>query len=167
METSEIAEFLETDELSFTYTAGGLKYLSLKGGGGEQMLELRGVQGNQNSITTLLLEETAKFLKTGKHDLTLDLTEFTDFQKAVFNRVLKIPPGDVLTYGHLAIELGKPNAARVVGQAISKNPVSYFIPTHRVLPQKGIGQCISGAGFLREKLLVREGHDLAALAKRR
>lgn len=71
--------------------------------------------------------------------------------------------GKVLVTQRLAEMLGKPGAAQAVGSAVARNPVSYFLPTHRVLPQKGIGICKSGAGFLREKLLVLEGHDLAQL----
>ena len=59
--------------------------------------------------------------------------------------------------------IGKPGAAQAVGSAVSKNPVSYFLPTHRIIPQKGIGTCKSGAGFLREKLLIHEGHDIEKL----
>ena len=53
------------------------------------------------------------------------------------------------TYKGVAEILGKPGAAQAVGSAVTKNPVSYFIPTHRVLPKKGIGTCRSGAGPLR------------------
>lgn len=168
MEIREIAEFLETNRLSFTFTFKGLKYLALRGNGGEETVELRTNIGdeNPNRAVLLLLQETSKFLETGKHDLVLDFRGFTDFQRAVFKEVLKTNPGDILTYGALAAAMGKPKAARAVGQALSKNPVAYFIPTHRVLPQKGLGRCLSGAGFLREKLLSREGHNLKILARR-
>lgn len=169
MQIWRISQFLETDRLCFTFTPHGLKYLALQGNGGEQAVDLR--ENNpgaaQSPQKRLLLKETVKFIETGRHDLTLDLTELTDFQKAVFDQVRKITPGEIVTYGAVADRIGKPRAARAVGRAISKNPVSYFIPTHRVLPRRGLGRCISGAGYLRQKLLVHEGHDLLTLAGRR
>ena len=95
--------------------------------------------------------------------MILDLTDFTAFQQTVFDAASKINLGDICTYKELAEAIGKPGAAQAVGSAVAKNPVSYFIPTHRVLPQKGIGICRSGAGFLREKLLTLEGHDIEML----
>ncbi|NLJ77791.1 MAG: MGMT family protein, partial [Tissierellia bacterium] len=91
----------------------------------------------------------------------------TPFQQTVLDAVGRIEPGDICTYKELSEMLGKPGAARAIGNAIARNPVSYFIPTHRVLPQSGIGICRSGAGFLREKLLVSEGHNLEELRGRR
>lgn len=95
--------------------------------------------------------------------MPLDLTTFTCFQQNVFEVASKIDPGKVVTYKIIAEILGKPGAAQAVGSAIAKNPVSYFLPTHRVLPKRGIGKCRSGAGYLREKLLALEGHDLSQL----
>ena len=117
----------------------------------------------QNPMIYLLVKETLNFLETGTHNMMLDLTDFTPFQQTVFDAASKISVGNICTYKELAEALGKPGAAQAVGSAVAKNPVSYFIPTHRVLPQKGIGICRSGAGFLREKLLTLEGHDIAKL----
>ena len=161
----KIINFLETDTFSVTFSAHGLKYLSLRSNRGTQLIDLKLVSKDnvQASMTHLLIEETLNFLETGNHNLTLDLSEFTAFQQTVFDAVRSIKLGSICTYKELAIMLGKPGAAQAVGSAVSKNPVSYFLPTHRVLPQKGIGTCKSGAGFLREKLLEHEGHDLAKL----
>ena len=59
--------------------------------------------------------------------------------------------------------IGNPGAAQAVGSATSKNPVSYFIPTHRVISKTGLAICTSGAGHLKDKLLTLEGHDTAKL----
>lgn len=163
MQVNEIIEFLETDRLSASFSPLGLKYLSLRTTNGEEIIDLKEyVIGKEsaNRMADLLVRETARFLETGGHNMALDLTEFTSFQQAVFSEVSKISAGRICTYKDVAIRLGKPGAAQAVGNAISKNPVSYFVPTHRVLPQKGLIICRSGAGFLREKLLRREGHDI-------
>ena len=119
--------------------------------------------GERGYIEKRILEETLAFLNTGRHHMPLDLTDFTDFQQDVFNAVGQIEPGVVVNYKDIAEILGKPGAAQAVGSAVAKNPVSYFLPTHRVIPQKGIGICRSGAGHLREKLLIHEGHDISTL----
>ncbi len=159
----EMIDFLETDTLSATFTPQGLKYLSLRNNSGTKCIDLKqvGEQRKHNPEEKLLIEETLNFLKTGKHNMPLDLTGFTDFQRSVFDVVSKIEPGEIITYKGVAELLGKPGGAQAVGNAIVKNPVAYFLPTHRVLPAKGIGICRTGAGFLREKLLLHEGHDLS------
>ncbi len=165
MQVNKIIDFLETDIISVTFSSNGLKYLSLKSNNGNELIDLKSFseEKEQNHMIHLLVKETLNFLETGAHNMMLDLTDFTPFQQTVFDAVSKIGAGSVCTYKGLAEALGKPGAAQAVGSAVAKNPVSYFIPTHRVLPQKGIGICRSGAGFLREKLLILEGHDIEKL----
>lgn len=164
-----IIDFLECDILSATFTSKGLKYLSLGEGAGLICINLKLIDDieKQSPEVKLVIEETLKFIETGKHNMLLDFTGFTEFQQNVFKVVSSIEPGKIATYKDIAIILGKPGGAQAVGNAVGKNPVSYFLPTHRVLPQKGIGLCRSGAGHLREKLLSHEGHDLIKLTGNR
>lgn len=165
MEIEEMIDFLETDTLSFVFSSGGLKYLSLRAKPNLEHIDLgsAGEEQAQNSVEKLIITETLNFLETGNHSMPLDLTDFTEFQQSVFEAVGNIGFGKIVTYGDIAKILGKPGAAQAVGSAVAKNPVSYFLPTHRVLPKKGIGICRTGAGYLREKLLEWEGHDLSKL----
>lgn len=164
MQTDKIIDFLETSTLSATFTAKGLKYLSLRNNRGDDLIDLQNLSsGGQNPMVLMLVRETLSFLETGSHNMMLDLTDFTPFQQTVFEAVGKISVGNICTYKELAEMLGKPGAAQAVGSAVAKNPVAYFIPTYRVMPKRGIGICRSGAGFLREKLLVHEGHDIEKL----
>ncbi len=65
----------------------------------------------------------------------------TDFQLKVWESLLKIPKGDLLTYGKIASEIENPKASRAVGTAIGNNPVAYLIPCHRVIKSSGkLGQ---------------------------
>ena len=66
----------------------------------------------------------------------------TDFQKAVWNELLKIPFGKTKTYGEVAKAIQKPKAARAVGSACGKNPLPIIVPCHRVL-----GECGKIGGF--------------------
>jgi AraC family transcriptional regulator, regulatory protein of adaptative response / methylated-DNA-[protein]-cysteine methyltransferase len=61
----------------------------------------------------------------------------TDFEVRVWETLLEIPFGRATTYGAIAEKIGKPKAARAVGAAIGKNPVSFVVPCHRVLGSTG------------------------------
>jgi AraC family transcriptional regulator of adaptative response/methylated-DNA-[protein]-cysteine methyltransferase len=61
----------------------------------------------------------------------------TDFQLKVWESLLKIPMGQLSTYGKIAAEIGSPNASRAVGTAIGSNSVAFLIPCHRVIQSSG------------------------------
>jgi len=65
------------------------------------------------------------------------------FQQQVWSALLQIPYGTTLTYGQLAQRLGQPAAARAVGQANGRNPISIVIPCHRLI---GAGGSLVGYG---------------------
>lgn len=62
----------------------------------------------------------------------------TDFQLKVWESLLRIPMGQLSTYGGIAREMGSPNASRAVGSAVGSNPVAFLIPCHRVIQSTGI-----------------------------
>lgn len=59
------------------------------------------------------------------------------FQLRVWQALLRIPPGTLAAYGHVAQGLGQPRATRAVASAIGKNPLSWLIPCHRVITSLG------------------------------
>lgn len=61
----------------------------------------------------------------------------TDFQLKVWDALLKIPLGELTTYGNISHHLNNPNANRAVGTAVGSNPVSFIIPCHRVIRSNG------------------------------
>ncbi|OEY92520.1 cysteine methyltransferase [Acinetobacter proteolyticus] len=61
----------------------------------------------------------------------------TEFQLKVWQSLLKIPMGQLSTYGELAKAIQHPKAARAVGTAIGSNPVAFLIPCHRVIQSTG------------------------------
>jgi methylated-DNA-[protein]-cysteine S-methyltransferase len=90
-------------------------------------------------------------------DLPLDLQLGTAFQQSVWRALLAIPHGAKTTYATLSRDIGAPQAARAVGAAVGRNPVSIVVPCHRVL---GTGGSLTGyAGGLHRKnaLLKLEG----------
>lgn len=62
----------------------------------------------------------------------------TDFQLKVWEALLKIPMGNLATYGTIAKEIEKPKASRAVGTAIGSNPIAFLIPCHRVIQSTGM-----------------------------
>ncbi|HEV8082641.1 MAG TPA: methylated-DNA--[protein]-cysteine S-methyltransferase [Chitinophagaceae bacterium] len=70
----------------------------------------------------------------------------THFQIKVWETLLKIPMGQLSTYGNIATQIENPKAARAVGSAIGSNPVAFLIPCHRVIQSSGtFGQYMWGA----------------------
>ncbi len=61
----------------------------------------------------------------------------TEFQLNVWGALLRIPMGQLISYGDLAKQIDKPKASRAVGTAISRNPVAFLIPCHRVIQTSG------------------------------
>lgn len=61
----------------------------------------------------------------------------TPFQLKVWETLLKVPMGGLVTYGKLAADLQNPNASRAVGSAVGDNPVAFLIPCHRVIRSTG------------------------------
>lgn len=61
----------------------------------------------------------------------------TAFQLKVWEALLKIPSGELSSYGKLATSIQQPTASRAVGTAIGDNPIAYLIPCHRVLQTSG------------------------------
>lgn len=81
----------------------------------------------------------------------------TPFQRAVWAAARAIPRGETRTYQQIAAAIGRPGAARAVGQALGANPVPLLVPCHRVLATGGgLGGFTGGVG-LKARLLALEG----------
>jgi len=61
----------------------------------------------------------------------------TDWEVRVWETLLKIPMGRLVTYSDIAASAKKPTAARAVGTAVGKNPISFVVPCHRVVGKSG------------------------------
>ncbi len=81
----------------------------------------------------------------------------TAFQREVWQALLDIPPGSPDTYGHLAGRLGRAQAARALGAAVGRNPISILIPCHRVVGADGSLTGYAGGLDRKKALLSLEG----------
>lgn len=66
------------------------------------------------------------------------LVKGTEFQVKVWRALLKIPYGELTTYGHIADATGHAKAGRAVGSAVGRNEIGYLIPCHRVIRDTGV-----------------------------
>jgi O-6-methylguanine DNA methyltransferase len=84
-------------------------------------------------------------------NLSLDLTWVSPFRSQVLQLTSDIPYGQTSTYKEIAIQIGKPQAARAVGQAEATNPIPIIIPCHRVIGSDGGLHGYGGPGGIRLK----------------
>jgi methylated-DNA-[protein]-cysteine S-methyltransferase len=80
----------------------------------------------------------------------------TQFQTSVWKALLKIPFGQTRTYTQIAKQIGRPTAARAVGGASGKNPISIMAPCHRVVGANGDLTGFAGGLGTKELLLNLE-----------
>ena len=88
-------------------------------------------------------------------DLPLN-TGGTPFQQRVWAALLEIPYGETTSYGELAERIGSPGAARAVGLANGRNPVSIVVPCHRVVGSTGSLTGYGGGIETKRRLLAAE-----------
>jgi methylated-DNA-[protein]-cysteine S-methyltransferase len=78
-------------------------------------------------------------------------------EEKVYELLSKVPEGKVTTYGELARAAGRPQASRVIGQILNRNPNPIVVPCHRVVMSNGeIGGYASGT-LAKKRLLRKEG----------
>ena len=95
--------------------------------------------------------------KRQSFDLPLDFSLGSEFQQRVWRALAQIPFGRYSTYGELAQHLGQAQAARAVGMAVGRNPLSIIVPCHRVVGANGALTGYAGGLSRKLDLLQREG----------
>lgn len=83
----------------------------------------------------------------------------TAFQRSVWQELRRIPPGTTMSYGELAVRIGRPKAVRAVGHANGSNPVGVVVPCHRLIGADG-SLTGYGGGLPRKRWLI--DHEAAA-----
>ena len=96
-------------------------------------------------------------------EVLLDLSCGTAFQQAVWQALLDIPRGGIISYGEVSRRIGNPTAVRAVGGAIGRNPLSIIVPCHRVMGADGTLTGYAGGLDRKTALLRLEGAPLRTL----
>lgn len=114
----------------------------------------QGIRSELSDKTVLQLEEYFDGRRK-EFDIPIKLRG-TEFQKKVWNELLKIPYGATVSYKDIAIKIGNPKACRAVGMANHNNPILIIVPCHRVINEnKRLGGYALGLD-LKRKLLELE-----------
>jgi methylated-DNA-[protein]-cysteine S-methyltransferase len=103
-----------------------------------------------------ITEELGEYFTGDRTEFTVPLSpQGTEFQRRVWDALLTIPYGETRSYGEIARQIGEPGweAARAVGAANGRNPISIVVPCHRVIGADGslVGY---GGGLDRKKFLL-------------
>lgn len=102
--------------------------------------------------------------KRKSFSVALDLRG-TSFQQSVWEALLAIPFGETRSYGDLARKLGNPQAARAVGAASGRNPLSIIVPCHRLVGSTGKLTGFAGGLEAKSRLLAIESKKHSSLPR--
>lgn len=164
--TAVTAGWVETGlgRLYVAATQQGVCFIKLSPSGAEAAFEawseryLPGVRRSSTSpVLELAFEELRGFGRDERRvfETPLDL-KGSDFQRAVWLELARIPFGVTRTYAQVAQSVGNPGASRAVGMANHRNPVPILVPCHRVVASNGMGGFGAGAEW-KQRLLAHEG----------
>lgn len=111
----------------------------------------QGIKNELSDKTVLQLEE---YFDGRRKEFEIPLKLIgTEFQKKVWNELLKIPYGETVSYKDIAIKIGNPKACRAVGMANHNNPILIIVPCHRVINEnKKLGGYALGLDLKRRLL---------------
>lgn len=150
--------FYETSlgKIGFTEEKGSLTGLHLPG-------EALAVIGQYKLEETPLIKEAYRqlneYLEGDRRNFDIPLDpKGTEFQKKVWEELMKIPYGEAVSYGEIAKRVGTPRGARAVGLANNRNPIAIIIPCHRVIGADGRLVGYGGGLHIKKALLDLEGY---------
>lgn len=113
--------------------------------------------GGETPVLAQAKRELCEYFEGVRKTFTVPLNPAgTDFQRAVWAALRAIPYGETRTYGAVAAAVGRPKAARAVGNANNKNPILIFTPCHRVVGADGALVGFAAGLPVKEALLALE-----------
>jgi methylated-DNA-[protein]-cysteine S-methyltransferase len=93
----------------------------------------------------------------------IDVEDLTPFEQAALRAAAQIPPGEVRSYSWVASQIGRPRAARAVGQVMARNPLPLLFPCHRVVDASGDLHNYGYGLEMKARLLQMEGYSTRKL----
>ena len=103
------------------------------------------------------MEQIDEYFRGKRKEFSLNLQlQGTDFQKNVWNQLMKIPFGETVSYKDVAASIGNEKAVRAVGNANGKNRIAIIIPCHRVIGRSGKLVGYASGVWRKEWLLSHE-----------
>ncbi len=112
------------------------------------------INESESALLRKAISQLEEYFAGARQDFDLPLRPSgTDFQQQAWNALRQIPYGETRSYQAQAQAMGHPKAARAVGQANGRNPISIIIPCHRVIGKDG-SLTGFGSGFERKSWLL-------------
>ncbi len=150
--------------ITVRYTEGGVDRVFLPGehvpSAGRDPVRPAFLDGLERALTAYFSGRPVNFA------IPLSLGALTPFQIQVLEQCRLIPHGEVRTYGWLAARVGRPGAARAVGQVMARNPLPLLIPCHRVVATGGLGGFGGGPALKARLLNLEQQGGLANITNR-
>ena len=123
--------------------------------------ESKGKTSTANTITTACKLQLSEYFTGSRQIFELPLQQTgTDFQRKVWQALIKIPFGQLASYRDIASRVESPKAVRAVGSANGKNPISIIVPCHRVIGSNGTLTGYAGGLERKQWLLQHEGQRM-------
>lgn len=114
-----------------------------------------------SGILRLAMNQLDEYFNRERTDFDIELHLIgTSFMREVWSELLKIPYGKTVSYKHIAANIGKEKAVRVVANAIGSNRISIIVPCHRVLSHNGTIGGYRGGIEAKRRLLELERRSL-------
>lgn len=103
-----------------------------------EMLDKCDYSSKRSEFSDEVFKQIKEYLDGNRKEFNFDIVlEGTDFQKMVWNELLKIPYGETVTYKYIAKKIGNEKSYRAVGNANNKNKIPIVVPCHRVIGTNG------------------------------
>ncbi len=120
---------------------------------------------NLNKIVTQCKKELAEYFSGKRQTFDVPINQKgTEFQQKVWNELIKIPYGKIVSYNFIAESLGDKKAVRAVGTTNGKNQISIIVPCHRVIGSDGNLTGYAG-GLWRKKWLINHEKECSGAEK--
>lgn len=116
---------------------------------------------NKSEIAISILKQLDEYFEGKRKVFNIDIElKGTNFQKRVWNELLKIPYGHTKTYKDIAKAVGNEKASRAIGGANNKNPIMIIVPCHRVIGSNNKLVGYAGGLDVKERLLSLERNNM-------
>ena len=144
--------------IALAFNAGALTGLYFDGQKHQPPITTLGPRHDDDPLAKRMAALLARYFKGEAVELDVPLAmQGTPFQQKVWAALQNIGRGRTSTYGELARQIGSPAAVRAVGAAVGRNPVSIFVPCHRVIGRDGSLTGYAGGLERKAHLLALEG----------
>jgi methylated-DNA-[protein]-cysteine S-methyltransferase len=144
--------------IALSFDAGALTGLYFDGQKHQPPITASGPRQDDDPLAKRMATLLGRYFKGEAVELDVPLAMHgTPFQRKVWAALQTIDRGRTSTYGELARQIGSPAAVRAVGAAVGRNPVSIFVPCHRVIGRDGSLTGYAGGLERKQHLLALEG----------